>query len=205
MAAPAPAIPPRREDAPRTGLFPGSYRSNALRVFLDRMEREPDPSVLDVGPACEENIRFFAGRLRKVYVCDMFGRLDRCLREGVPFERAWNELDYPSGTFHGIVLWDLADRLDDREAQDLAKRCRGLLKPDGAVLLVATTEEAEHPAVHTFAALPDFHIRQRVQPQLSLPVRSRRSRDVLDMMSAFRLICSFICRPGLVEFLFRRR
>jgi hypothetical protein len=173
-------------------------------MFVDRVERVSDPMVLDLGPACEENIRLFAGRLRRVYVCDMFGRLDRCLREGVSFDRAWKELDYSSEAFHGIVLWDLLDRLDDREAPHFVNRCRALLKPEGTVFLIAAAEEAEHPAVHTFAASPDFHVQQRVQPHLSLPARSRRSRDVLDMMGAFKLLRSFICRPGLVEFLFRR-
>lgn len=173
-------------------------------MFFGRVEREPDPRVLDLGPACEENIRLFAVRLKRVYVCDMFCRLDRCLRQGVPFEQAWKELDYPPETFDGIVLWDLTDRLDDREARNLVDRCRTLLKRDGLVFLIATAEEAEHTAVHSFAASPDFRVQQRNQPHLSLPVWSRRSRDVLGMMKAFRPVRSFICRPGLVEFLFRR-
>ncbi|MBW1785806.1 MAG: class I SAM-dependent methyltransferase [Deltaproteobacteria bacterium] len=189
-------------DDPASRLI--EYKSNALQMFFERMAGEPESRVLDLGPACEENIRLFAGRLGRVTICDMFIRLDRCIRRENPLRDAWTDLDYPPETFDGIVLWDLADRLDDREVSMLVVRCRDLLKPGGTAVLFALGEESETTIVNSFVVEPDFRVHQRTQHHLSLPIRGRQSRDVLGMMHAFTPLRSFICRPGLVEFLFRR-
>jgi cyclopropane fatty-acyl-phospholipid synthase-like methyltransferase len=192
----------------RTGDDPApclvEYKSNALQMFFERMADKPGAQVLDLGPACEENIRLFAGRLGRVTICDMFIRLDRCIRKTNPLSVAWDDLDYPPETFDGIVLWDLADRLDDQQVSTLVGRCRDLLKPAGIAVLFALGEESETAAVNAFVVDPDFRVHQRTQHHLSLPIRGRRSRDVLGMMHSFTPVRSFICRPGLVEFLFRR-
>ena len=180
------------------------YKSNALQMFFERMAGRKDPRVLDVGPACEENIRLFARRLGRITLCDMFIRLDRCIRGERPLNEAWSDLDYSPETFDGIVLWDLADRLDDPDVNMLVDRCRDMLKPGGTAVLFALGEESETKAVNAFVVEPDFRVHQRTQHHLSLPIRGRRSRDVLGMMHAFTPLRSFICRPGLVEFLFRR-
>ncbi|MBW2669279.1 MAG: hypothetical protein JRD87_05235 [Deltaproteobacteria bacterium] len=69
------------------------YTSNALKLFLEHLEQRPEKKLLDVGPVCQENIRFFASRAKKLYVCDMFIRLDRCIRKGSPVDQIWDKLD----------------------------------------------------------------------------------------------------------------
>ncbi|MBW2407438.1 MAG: hypothetical protein JRF17_08730, partial [Deltaproteobacteria bacterium] len=36
------------------------YTSNALKLFMEHLNQHPQSKVLDVGPVCQENIRFFA-------------------------------------------------------------------------------------------------------------------------------------------------
>lgn len=160
--------------------------------------------MLDVGPACQENIIFFTGRVKRLYICDMFLRLMRCLDKKHPVSQIWKYLDYPPESFDGILLWELADRLDDQEVSTLAKLCHKMLKPGGMVLVLVLGEQAASSVVNSFVIGQDFRVCLRPQTHLHLPLRSRQSRDVLTMMAPLTPAKSFICRPGFMEFLFRR-
>jgi len=180
------------------------YTSNALQLFMEGLDRKPPGQVLDLGPVCQENIRFFARRVKRLYVCDMFIRLDRCLRKDNPVRRIWQELDYPPESFDGIILWELADRLDDEEVGTLVKLCHTMLKPGGMAVVLVLGEQASWPGINSFVVGQDFKVSLRPQSHLNLPIRGRQNRDVLAMMLPLKPAKSFICRLGFMEFLFKR-
>lgn len=171
---------------------------------MEGLDRKPPGQVLDLGPVCQENIRFFARRVKRLYVCDMFIRLDRCLRKDNPVRRIWQELDYPPESFDGIILWELADRLDDEEVGTLVKLCHTMLKPGGMAVVLVLGEQASWPGINSFVVGQDFKVSLRPQSHLNLPIRGRQNRDVLAMMSPLKPAKSFICRLGFMEFLFKR-
>ena len=118
---------------PNAAQYPGSYTSEILNLFVDPISRLKDGQVLDVGPVCEENIMYFASRLRRLFVCDMFLRLIR--EKSVPrhSRNVWRHLDYPERFFDGIHLWDLCDHLDDKKVHQLVDLCHAMLQPGGGV------------------------------------------------------------------------
>ena len=180
------------------------YTSNVLQLFIQGLDLHPTTQVLDLGPVCQENIRFFARRVKKLYVCDMFIRLELCLNNGDPVGSIWRELDYPSESFDGILIWELADRLDDGEVRALVKLCYALLKPGGMAVVLVLGEQAARLGVNSFVIGQDFKVRLRSQHHLNLPIRGRQNRDILAMMRPLKPAKSFICRPGFMEFLFIR-
>ncbi|MCK4786813.1 MAG: class I SAM-dependent methyltransferase [Desulfobacteraceae bacterium] len=180
------------------------YTSNVLQLFMEGLDGRPSAQVLDLGPVCQENIRFLARRVKRLYVCDMFIRLERCLGKGDPVDRIWHELDYPPESFDGILIWELADRLDDREVRALVKLCHTLLKPGGMAVVLVLGEQAASLGVNSFVVGQNFKVRLRSQPHLHLPIRGRQNRDVLAMMTPLKPAKSFICRLGFMEFLFTR-
>jgi len=180
------------------------YSSNALKLFMEHLQQWPERKLLDVGPVCQENIKFFASRVKKLYVCDMFIRLDRCIRKGNPVDQIWAKLDYPTQSFDGILLWELADRLDDPDVKRLVTLCHTLLRPGGMAMVVVLGDQYGSSAANAFVIGQNFRVHLRPQPHLHLPLRSRQNRDVLSMMAPFIPAKSFICRPGFMEFLFRR-
>jgi len=180
------------------------YTSNALQLFMDGLDGRPSAQVLDLGPVCQENIRFLARRVKRVYVCDMFIRLDRCLGKGDSVDRIWPELDYPPKSFDGILIWELADRLEDGGVRSLVDRCHALLKPGGMAVVLVLGEQAARLGVNSFVLGQNFGVRLRPQPHLNLPIRGRQNRDILAMMTPLKPAKSFICRLGFMEFLFTR-
>ena len=180
------------------------YTSNALKLFTEYIAQHPEGRLLDIGPVCEENIRFFTEKVRQHYVCDMFIRLDRRLRNGQPVRQIWEELDYRPETFHGILVWELADRLNDEDVHRLVKMCYTILIPGGMAVVMVMGDQIATSETRSFVIGSNYRIQLRPQPHLNLPLRGRQNRDMMSMMSPFIPAKSFICRPGFMEFLFRR-
>ncbi len=179
------------------------YTSNVLRLFAEYLERRDDTQVLDIGPICGENITFLSKRVKRLYVCDMFLRMDRDRRKGLPPDQAWRHLDYPPQSFDGILLWELADRLEEHEARRLAELCYTLIKPGGKVVVFVPGEQAVQEVVNAFVIGDGFRLYLRPQPHLNLPLRKRQNRNMLGMMTPLKSVKSFIYRNGLREFLFQ--
>ncbi len=183
---------------------PTDYTSEMLQLYSQDLIPRKDPQLLDVGPVCEENIRFFAGRVKRHYVCDMFIRLNRIRQNQLPSETLWNHLDYPYQSFHGIHLWDLIDRLDDKAARRLIERCHFMLKPKSMILAVTFEEHLPPSFIYSFVIREKFRIAFRPQRHLELPRYFRSNRELTALMGRFRLVRSFLYRNGVREFLFQR-
>jgi hypothetical protein len=158
---------------------------------------------LDLGPVCGENINFFAHRVQRLYVCDVFIRLERNHRKGVPLSWAWRQLDYPPQSFDGILLWDLADHLNDHEVKKLVESCQNMLKPSGMITVCVLGAKTLANTVNSFVIGDGLRLHLRPQPHLNLPLHVRQNREVLSLFTPFTPVRSFIYRSGLREFLFR--
>ena len=182
---------------------PADYASSVLHLFVEALERRQKAQVLDLGPVCGENINFLAHRVQRLYVCDMFIRLDRNRRKGVPLSWAWRQLDYRPQSFDGILLWDLADHLNDREVKRLVELCRNMVKPSGMITVFVSGAKTLSNMVNSFVIGDGLRLHLRPQPHLGLPLHVRQNREVLSLFTPFTPVRSFIYRNGLREFLFR--
>jgi hypothetical protein len=182
---------------------PQDYSSNALRLFIKGLEETRAGQILDVGPVCSENINFLARQVKRLYLCDMYIRLDRVKREDLPLRKVWPYLDYPSESFDGILLWDLVDRLDDREVGRLKAHCRRMLRKNGMVVTIALSKQENKQAVNSFVIGDDYRLSLRRQLHLHLSLHIRQNREVLELLSPFSTVKSFIYRNGIREFLCR--
>jgi len=180
------------------------YTSNALKLFIESIDRQSKGQILDLGPACHENIMYFTQWVQKLHICDMFSRLAQYLYRKHPVYQIWQQLDYPPNSFDGILFWELADRLDEQEVSTLVKLCHTMLKPGGLIVMFVLGEQRVSSIVNSFVIGQNFRVRLRPRPHLKLPLYDRQNRDVLAMMSPLTPVRSFVCRHGLREFLFRR-
>jgi SAM-dependent methyltransferase len=183
---------------------PGDYASEMLQLYCRNLNHRREAQLLDMGPVCEENIMFFAHRVKRHYVCDMFNRLNRHRRSKSAIQKFWNHLDYPPKGFDGIHLYDLADHLDDNEVGKLLDLCHQMLKPEGS-LLVSTFEAPAVPSFVCSFVIRDIHrLTFRPQLHLDLPLYFRSNRELTSLLARFRLAKSFLYRNGVREFLFQR-
>ena len=155
---------------------------------------------------CGENVEFFARRVKKVFVCDMFLRLDLACRKDLTQNQAWQNLDYPSHSFDGIALWGLFDYLDDQGIFALVARFSDMLRPSGILLVVVQDEHnIVDPGINSYVISDDFDVLRRPQPHLSLASKRRHNRALLGMVEPFIPLKSFIYRGGIREILLQHK
>jgi hypothetical protein len=189
---------------PDAALLPESYTSEVLDLFIDPISRLKDGQVLDMGPVCEENIMFFAGRSKRHYVCDMFYRL--ILEQRVPrhSRNVWRHLDYPTNFFDGIHLWDLCDHLDDTKVNQLVKLCRSMLQPGGRLMLTAFEKPPSTARINSFVIKRDYHMTYRFQAHLNLAWHCRHNRALMSFLTGFSIVKSLRYRNGVREVLLKK-
>jgi hypothetical protein len=187
-----------------TELFAVGYSSTILKLFVESLERCSDVQILDAGPVCQENIKFFARRMSRHFVCDMFIRLQRVLGEQPKPGDLGRHLDYPPRSFDGIQLWDLIDHLDDDQARQLMTRCFEMLRATGRLMLIALEKKPQPPKISTFVVGRDFRVDFRLQPHLELSWYCRHNRALMSLLAGFEIVRSFRYVNGLREFLLKK-
>ena len=189
---------------PDAASQPAGYTSEILKLLIDPLTRLKDGRMLDMGPVCEENIRFFASRLRRHYVCDMFLRLIR--EQSVPrhSRNVWRHLDYPDRFFDGIHIWDLCDHLDDKKVNQLLELCLSMLQPGGLLLMTAFERPPSPARINSFIIEPGHRMSFRVQPHLKLDWHCRHNRALMSFLTGFRIVKSLRYRNGIREILLKK-
>lgn len=195
------SIPQKEQESFEQSIVPDAYISKICKLFMDSLAHCPDPQILDVGPACTENISFLGRRVKKLFVCDMFTRLNRSRGKKDAMKKIWHSLDYPDQSFDGILLWDFIDRLDKVEAVEFVRQCRRLIRPRGSIMLAAYSRQTHFLNVHTFVLDKGFHISFRPQKQLELKVTYRHNREIMNMFAPLSLVKAQINKNGFREFL----
>jgi hypothetical protein len=189
--------------------LPAVYTSEMLQLYHAKLDKLSGPKLVDLGPVCEENIMYFASRVKRHHVCDLFIRLHRSKRpdrqqpKQASAKKLWEHLDYPNQNFDGIHIWDFLDRLDDGQAGRLLEICHLMLKPGGILLLTGFEESAQSPDILSFVAGDNYRLSFRPQHHLELPLFYRSNRELTALMSRFRLVKSFLYRNGVREFFFQ--
>jgi len=179
------------------------YTSKVLQLLAGTFEKHLDFLILDVGPVCNENIEFFARRVKGFYVCDIFVRLDRDRRKGLKPNCVWRHLDYAPRSFDAINLWDLLEHLDDNEARRLTEICGNMLKPNGLLSVTAFERQPAPREISSFVIGQDFRLSLRSQPGLDLPWHYRHNRALISLLMPFSAVKIFCYRSGIREFLFQ--
>lgn len=181
-----------------------SYQSVTLKRFVEGIEENPEGCLLDLGPVLNENINFFSHRVRKLYVCDLYRRLDEDIRDQRPPDLFSRHLDYPEKTFDRILFWDLADRLEGPGVSSVVRRCYEMIKPGGIIMVLTMGDQVSPTGLDAFVVKEDFLLYLKPQPYPRLTARYRQNRDIMHLLLPFTPLKSLIYRNGIREFLFQR-
>ena len=183
--------------------FPG-YTSNALRLFSEGLEQVRESQILDVGSICGDNITFFARRVKRLYVCDMFFQLSRDPSGILHPDQVWKHLDYPPHSFDGILLWNLVDYLNDRQVVRIAALCYDMLKPGGMILASLAGKSMAGTVACSLVVKDRFRLDIHPKPEIDLSLHIRSNREVLELLALFTPVKSFLYQNGVREHLFQK-
>ncbi|MDX1762753.1 MAG: class I SAM-dependent methyltransferase [bacterium] len=174
-----------------------------LASFLKAASNPETPTLLDLGPALGSNIEFFGRQGFKIFVEDFLrNHLDRShdsLGDSKP-------LNYPDGSFDGILCWDIFDFMEPREAAALLRHLCRLLKEKG--LIIALFDARPQPQAR---ALVHYRIsgNSGVIHEPIAGIRSRvhhhPNREIMKLFHRFTIIKSYFHKSNLREYLFQKK
>ena len=206
--APRKSEPDARVQGPSAAAVDPVFATKALHKFLSCLTSRASPVLLDLGPVVGSNVTFFGEQLGcKIFVEDIFADLDRHVREGkldaLPAFLK-KRFPQPSGTFDGILCWDLVDYLDRPAAQELASELTRLLRPDGALLGFFGSAKPRDTQYTKFIIVDEVNLKHRSYPS----ARGRQvillNRDIIRLFAGLRVSDSFLLLNNLREILFRK-
>jgi len=187
------------------------HPTKALARFLSSLGARDQPHLLDLGPVVGTNLTFFGEQLGcKMSVEDVSKDVDRHVHEDkTPELAAFLAKRFPqeSGTFDGILCWDVFDYLDKNAGQALAKEMTRLLKPDGVLLAFFNTAEpkaGEKPSYIRHVVVDPATLQHRPYPAARGKLKPLLNRDIQRMFEPLRITDQFLLKTNMREVLFRK-
>jgi hypothetical protein len=179
--------------------------SRMLKRYLEHLALCDKPEVLDLGPACGNNISFFLPRVSRLHVCDAFFHLIMAIKQGSDAEKHIQLINYKESSFDGIHLWDLPDHLESKTLSLLVRRLHMLLKPKGMLTMIASNTSGTQPYPLYFVIRDDGAVRLQKTTSQRFSYFYRPNRDIEQIMKPFRQTSSFICTNGIREFIYKAK
>jgi hypothetical protein len=200
---------PKTLSAPReTIVSPTVCKSLGLNVLLDTVRDDQSYSILDLGSALEENVRFWSQFSCKLYIQDFY-RSYRDRKAAVTPEEESEEaalsalLPFGDDTVFDIILaWDLFNYFGLRELKVLVQRLIRWCRP-GTLLFMLISDLPNIPVSPTmFRILNREQMIHEIPTQETRPCPRHQPRDIAKLMARFTVSCSFLLRRGIQEYVF---
>ncbi len=185
---------------------PPRRASLGLEQFFPAVTEVEHAAVLDLGCVWQATVNIFTGAGCKLYTEDLFAAFHQLRAAAGPqapplVERFFAAaLQYPEGTFRGILAWDLFDYLPEELTPPLAARLCGLLEPGGVFLGLFHNR----PENVRFLRCRVLDRRTLELVPGTLPLRVERvypNRALLNLFGAFRSSRTFVGRDNFRELL----
>lgn len=189
-------------------VSPGVHKSLGLRVLLDPLREDRSYSILDLGPALEGNVKFWSQFSCRLYIQDFYRSYRRWKAPAVPEEESPGAafsalLKFGDETVFDIILaWDLFNYFDLRELEALVQRLSRWCRP-GTRLFALISSLPNIPASPTkFRILSREQIVYEILTRETRPGPRHEPRDILRLMTGFKVANSFLLHHGTREYVF---
>lgn len=191
-----------------TNVAEAAYATKALQKFLNNLQGNENPLLLDLGPVVGSNVTFFGEQLGcRIRVEDVAADIDRHVKAGTLDQLPdflGKRFPQAPGTVDGILCWDVLDFLDRPSAHALATALSSLLKPDGSLLGFFSTADT-HQAVYTkYVVVDPSTLKYRTYPAARPRQRNLLNGDIIKLFRDLRVTDSFLMKSQVREMLFRK-
>ena len=195
-------VPERNDSAavePESEVVEGA--APGLASLLEGMGERRGRAVLDLGPANEPSLRWYAGFARHIRFADFLGDGRTSQHYQSLADRLADLPAQPQRPYDAIFVWDVLDRLVGDDRQRLVRRLAELSAPDA--VLHAIVRAPEHGSVrpHRFMVLETGRIRYEPTSSLRVPREHMRPAELASLFAPFRITRAFTLKGGLREYL----
>lgn len=190
---------------------PAVCNSLGLNALIDTMQGDRSFSILDLGPALEENVRFWSQFSCWLHIQDFFRSYRERKATVVPEDKSQEEafselLPFDDKTVFDIILvWDLFNYFDLRELEVLVKRLSRWCRRGTRIFALISSLPNISESPTKFRILNREQMIHEIPTQKTRPCPRHQPRDVARLMARFTVSYSFLLRHGIQEYVFAYR
>ncbi|OIP66529.1 MAG: hypothetical protein CO150_09220 [Nitrospirae bacterium CG_4_9_14_3_um_filter_53_35] len=175
-----------------------------LDFFFENTSHLEHPALLDMGSACNSNIRFFGLKGFKIYVEDFLSDYLNSSVEDAPSEPKFLQ-NYPLSSFDGILCWDIFEAMKPEDAGILIERLFVLLKGGGFIIALFDAREELH-AKHVMRHKIIDQEMVIHEPAQEIPSTAchYKNREIMQLFCQFEVVKSYYHKNRLREYLFKK-
>lgn len=174
-----------------------------LDFFFENTSRLTRPALLDMGSACNSNIRFFGEQGFKIYVEDFLD--DYLDSENGPPCRSGFLQNYSLSSFDGILCWDILEAMEPEDAKILIQRLFAILKGGGFIIALFDAREQPHARYVMRHKITDqeMFIHEPIR-EIPSAARHYKNREIMQLFCQFEVVKSYYHKNRLREYLFQK-
>ena len=192
----------------RSVTVPDDYTSFVLPGLLDLVRRPPKKTILDLGPALGENVRWMQGS--KLYIANFFETLTEsgaASRLDAKAFRANCErlLQFPEDVrFDLVLVWDLFNYLSLPEVEVLAQRLVAVSREGTRIMALVSIQKTIPDRPFRFMIRNEDSLRYEVLTSAQRDCPRHTEAEILKRMAGFRVERGMLLRNGMREYCFAR-
>ena len=184
--------------------------SKALPKFINALQHQEAPVLVDFGPVIGTNVAFFGEHLGcKLFIEDLAAEIDKHVRSGsrdALSESLVKRFTQADQSVDGVLCWDIFDFLEVAQARALARQVVRVLRPGGAVMGFFCTKPVERVSFTKFEIVEESQsLRHRHHPGSGGPKFVLQNRDIIKMFEGLFVSESFLLKSNTREILLRKR
>jgi hypothetical protein len=195
--------------APRKTMVSSTVcKSLGLNALLDTMRGDQTYSILDLGPALEDNVRFWSQFSCWLHIQDFYSSYREWRASVVPEEESKEAafsvlLPFSDETVFDIILaWDLFNYFNLRELEVLVQRLSRWCRPGTKLFALISSLPNISVSPMVFRILNREEMIHEIPIQETRPCPRHQPRDIARLMERFNISCSFLLRRGIQEYVF---
>ena len=189
-------------------VSPTVCKSLGLNALLDTVEDDRTFSILDLGPAFEDNVQFWSQFSCRLYIQDFYRSYQKWKAAAKP-EEEWGEaalsalLPFSDETVFDIILgWDLFNYFDLKQLAVLVRRLSRWCRPGTRLFALISILPNISASPTMFRILNRGQLIHEISTPETRPSPRHQPRDIVRLMTQFNLSCSFLLRHGIQEYVF---
>ena len=207
--------------SPHAPELQGTNRvSNGLKEFLWNLDGLGHGTLLDLGPAWQTTLSFFIERGFRVSSEDVLrgwsdfnaeedsrtkeAKTVEEFAERTPEAKAKrflkDNLQYPTGSFDALLLWDVLDYLDPTLAKIVVAHLTDLLRPGAVVFAMFHSKKPE--GFNRYRVADTNTLQVLASKPICSSQKVYQNREIQDLFGKYRTMKSFVARDQLRETLF---
>ena len=189
-------------------VSPTVFKSLGLNALLEKLQDDRTYSILDLGPAFKDNVRFWSQFSCWLHIQDFYRSYLEWKTTAKPEEKCDETafsllLPFSDETVFDIILvWDLFNYFDLGELTALVQRLSRWCRPGTRLFAMISILPDISMSPTMFRILNREQMIHEISTQETKPSPRHQARDVVRLMAQFTVSCSFLLRHGIQEYIF---